>query len=572
MPTDASPLAVSTSTLKHASPRPRSFQWKPEIWIGRLGVGLLILGVLFLFQYAVDQGWLGPWFRVGFGILLGFGMALVALRTEAAQQWFRQLLLGAALATWYLTLYAASQIYGLFPGGLALFIISGLAVLAYFLSLRERSATIAFLATGGGLISPLLLLEGASISAVELLMTVILSLAAMAYYCRRGSSLQVILVFLLGGLILIEAGEGNGTTGARVCIQFVWLVWGALLAAATLLRNYFMRTAEFPARIHFIKPEKQSSEDRSGMLATGLLCLVPLIWFMATSGIWNLPKPQAGWVAFFLAVLAFVMRRKLLANFPGESFYKALSDVLLFHSLLFGLAAVVMILDGSLQLVCISVIGFTMLQWAISNQSGWFRALGNFLFAASLFWVLIRVIDAAADTTYSLGLSTQCWVDFLVVILALGQCVLPWRKSESVIYWIAGMPILLIWVSALLSGYEFAGPVLTLLWSAIAVALLMGGILQQRRLWNVTGVLMLFLVMFKLFLYDLASVDAVWRVSLFLLLGGVFLMTSYGIAKFRARAIPQPEEQNRQDIRPPELPSPQSSTLEKTSAGREDQS
>ncbi|MEM6771851.1 MAG: hypothetical protein AAF597_14810, partial [Bacteroidota bacterium] len=165
------------------------------------------------------------------------------------------------------------------------------------------------------------------IATFKLLMTIILSAMALAYYCRRGGSLQVLLVFLLGGLILVEAGEGNGTTGARIFIQIAWLVWGSLLLSATFLRNHYFRTESFPARLHFIRPDQRLKKDGAEVLALLIMSLLPLIWFLATSGIWNLPKPQAGWVALLLAVAAFITRGKFLEKNPREGFHGQLSDV-----------------------------------------------------------------------------------------------------------------------------------------------------------------------------------------------------------------------------------------------------
>ncbi|MEM6885303.1 MAG: DUF2339 domain-containing protein [Verrucomicrobiota bacterium] len=566
LPDSIVPVKTQEAVLESPTPPPlpRSFQWKPEVWMGRIGICLLIFGLLFLFQHAVDEGWLGHWFRVSLGFILGAVLFLGALRTGSPQKWFRQLLFGGALATWYLTLYTASQIYGLVPGGLALIAALSFAVLAYFLSLRERSGTIAILATLGGMLSPLFLLEGTEISAVELLITIILSAMALSYYSCRGGSLQVLLVFLLGGVILVEAGEGPGSTGARFFIQVVWLLWGILLLAATFLRNHYMQTESFPARLRFLQPDQKLKKDSSEILALLMASLMPLILFLATSGIWNLPKPQAGWIALLLAAVAFVARQKLITARAREGFQSQLMDLLLFHSLLFGLAAIIMIMDGSLQLFCVSGIGFVMLQWSLRNRSKWFRALGNLLYAASLFWVAIRLNDAADGINYSLGLSIACWVDFLVIALSMIQCVLSWRKTEATIYWIFGMPMLLLWLNALVSGQEYAGPVLTMLWSGVALSLLTAGSIKNRRLWNVTGVILLLVVMFKLFLFDLANVDAVWRVSLFLLLGSVFLLTSYFISKIRSnQSRPGKRETVQKAVEPPKLPSSPSSDLEK---------
>ena len=37
-----------------------------EWWLNKLGIGLLLFGVAFLFIYSVERGWIGPWTRVGF--------------------------------------------------------------------------------------------------------------------------------------------------------------------------------------------------------------------------------------------------------------------------------------------------------------------------------------------------------------------------------------------------------------------------------------------------------------------------------------------------------------------------
>ena len=42
-----------------------------EYWLNKIGIGLLLLGVAFLFKYSIDQGWITPAVRVGFGLAIG---------------------------------------------------------------------------------------------------------------------------------------------------------------------------------------------------------------------------------------------------------------------------------------------------------------------------------------------------------------------------------------------------------------------------------------------------------------------------------------------------------------------
>lgn len=559
LPFRAPPNSHPTSTQSPDSVSPKSTGWNPEVWIGRIGVGLLILGVIFLFQYAVDRGWLGPWVRVSLGLVLGAVLLFGGYRLESAQRWFRQLLCGAAFAIWYLSVYAANQMYELIPGIAALAAVALLALTAYTLAIRERSGTISFLTTLGGMVSPLLLIEGSSISAIELLFSQIIGLMAMCYYCRRGGSIHIILVFLLGGIILVEAGEGDGSFGAKAFIQIAWLLWGSILFIFPAFRNLYIQSRQVPAALKLFSPEAKSEVDRSGLLAVLLSFLIPLIWFIAISGIWNLTKVQGGWVALCFTVLAFVIRSCLQKNPLQADLSRKLENTLLFHSVFFGIASIVMVLDGSMQLFLIASIGFATIQLAIMHPSGWLRGAGNFLFAACLFWTFIRVADAADDLTYSSGALIHCWIDFFVIVLAMVQSILPWRRSEATIYWVFGLPMTMLWLHAVFTGYEYSAVLLTLSWSLLSLTALVCGLRWKRRLWTSSALVLLVFVLIKLFIYDLSNVDAFWRMVLFILLGVMLLGTSYFISRYH-------NKHNKKSVtnsKPPELPATPTSALDK---------
>ena len=63
-------IPVASRTL------PKADAWfeTGEGWLGRVGVGLLAVGFVFLFRYAVDRGWLTPELRIAVGLLTGAGL------------------------------------------------------------------------------------------------------------------------------------------------------------------------------------------------------------------------------------------------------------------------------------------------------------------------------------------------------------------------------------------------------------------------------------------------------------------------------------------------------------------
>lgn len=72
-----------------------------EDWLNYVGIGLLLFGLAFLFQYSVEQGWLVPEVRVGFGAALGSALLVAGLRIYNARRRLRQVLLGGSSATFY---------------------------------------------------------------------------------------------------------------------------------------------------------------------------------------------------------------------------------------------------------------------------------------------------------------------------------------------------------------------------------------------------------------------------------------------------------------------------------------
>ena len=82
-----------------------------EYWLGRVGIGLSVLAIVFLFDYAVDQGWLTPWTRVSLGMAAGVGLAVWGVLIRRSYRHLSTLLQCGALVTFYICGYAAYDMY-----------------------------------------------------------------------------------------------------------------------------------------------------------------------------------------------------------------------------------------------------------------------------------------------------------------------------------------------------------------------------------------------------------------------------------------------------------------------------
>lgn len=169
----AASAAATVSDVIHATPRGpsrmerwietmrSSDEWEAMVgtrWLNRIGALALILGIGFFLKYAFDQNWISPVFRVMIGFAIGAGLLGLAFRTHGkGYAVFAQGLVGAEIATLYLSVYASWNFYNLVPGVVALVGMAIVTGLAFGQALYYESLAVSVLAWIGGFLAPLLL-------------------------------------------------------------------------------------------------------------------------------------------------------------------------------------------------------------------------------------------------------------------------------------------------------------------------------------------------------------------------------------------------------------------------------
>jgi uncharacterized membrane protein len=152
-----------------------------ERWIGQrvfLGIGVvaLLLAAGYLLKLSFERGWISPVMRCVGGVLAGLGVGALGWRLEPRYRTYGAALVGAGAGIIYLSIWAASRLYGVVPPtsgivGLALVSVA-LAMIAYAIDVQALGITAAL----GAFLAPVLL--GQDRTNADLLLLYLASMAA----------------------------------------------------------------------------------------------------------------------------------------------------------------------------------------------------------------------------------------------------------------------------------------------------------------------------------------------------------------------------------------------------------
>ncbi|WP_165246403.1 DUF2339 domain-containing protein [Paludisphaera soli] len=127
-------------------------------WLLRLGVVVLVTGLGFFLKYSIDHGWLAPEARVALTIVAGAGLVGAGIQLLGGR--YRPLghaFLGAGIAAFYFSIYAASEFHHLIGPTPAFAFMALVTASACVLAVRFDSLLVAVLGICGGYGTPLIL-------------------------------------------------------------------------------------------------------------------------------------------------------------------------------------------------------------------------------------------------------------------------------------------------------------------------------------------------------------------------------------------------------------------------------
>lgn len=132
-----------------------------KLWLNRIGVAAILIGVAYFLKYAFDSQWIGPGGRIALGLMSGIAVIVLSeIVRRQGQAAFSYSLKAVGIGVLYLSLWGAFQIYHLIPAEIAFGAMLLVTVFTVILALTQDAEILAAFAIVGGFSTPLLLSTG----------------------------------------------------------------------------------------------------------------------------------------------------------------------------------------------------------------------------------------------------------------------------------------------------------------------------------------------------------------------------------------------------------------------------
>ena len=540
----------------------RSIEW----WLARGGGVLTCLALVLLYQYAIERNWITPIVRVGAGLLVGAALFYSASRIPRDHQslsddiiGLREVLIGAGLAAWYITAYAGAIYYALIPVGTARLLFLVLTAGGVWLALREQRSVLGFLALATGFAAPILLPSSNPFVPIAAAYLGALTALGIIVYLMRGWQSIIWLTFVgfwwtasrITDLVCCNAVFASRITGslssARIAATILIIGAGAFLVRATLLRRRLLATESplytSPRRSAFVTSVETRIAAaltrttrvpaREDSLALWVITIAtPLLAFLFLSWIWTAVEGTAwGVLSLMLAALAY---RLATSSKRDDEF----THVEAAATTIWSLAGILWLANsiGSRW----SVASELMLSGTALHSVATLYYLRNSRFippqkiaiACTCFCAAVVLSSETMFRNFANGGFDAGWTVAELVVIAASFWIWRIRRSDDNGMSMTGLFALASYVSLLFVDARIFNhiwpPLVTATMAVAGAALVMVGRTRShatplRRL----GAFTLVIVVTRLFMLDLARVETIWRVLLFLGCGALFLFTSH---------------------------------------------
>src|SRR5438270_7278054 len=207
-----------------------------KLWLNRIGIFAILVGVSYFIKYAFDNGWIGPTGRVALGLFAGIGLVLWSERFRSkGYVAFSYSLKAVGIGTLYLSLWGAFQVYYLLPGWVAFAAMIVVTASTIILALTQDAEILAAFALIGGFSTPILLSTGQNHEIVLFSYVSLLDLAILAMVAVKPWRRLLVGSFIGTATLYIGWFSDYYTKDQRPITVFFVMVFAVIFATIPLL-------------------------------------------------------------------------------------------------------------------------------------------------------------------------------------------------------------------------------------------------------------------------------------------------------------------------------------------------
>ncbi|MED0993291.1 DUF2339 domain-containing protein [Bacillus nitratireducens] len=471
-----------------------------QTWLPRIFVGIMLLGVIWLFKAGVNAGLLTPAIRVVFGIVLSAGLYYVGdIQIKRERQALGLVLAGGSITGIVLTTFAAHYLYEFIPAGIAFICNIVWVILGIYLAKRYRSEYLAIFVAVGAFFVPFLLNSTTPNTYIFFSYETILTISLLWYALRNRYKYLYMISYVVAAIVLFVFFVVMSILIENVQVQLT-VVYGII----HLLLFWHMFSEKY-----FIQ------EARLAIFSANAVFFILAISQIPEFTTWGLVIS-----AFVHAVMFVLEYRKnkhsvftnLIFGFAMGSFSLA---ILYEYSLVN--AAIVLLLQGFLGMVtAIKVkqnikLYVSATIYAIGMVQTIFSPFDEFISAGFVAHIIL------------IGTFYYCMIQAKEVLASLGKYV-----YSIALYSL--MVIVFITITRIGEVLSTDGSIISvsvsLLWMVYALFAVWFGRYRQMNEILYAGLVVLVVTVGKLFLLDLPEVSMMIRAVLFLIVGSIGIVIS----------------------------------------------
>lgn len=530
------------SASRSPQPTPASDELESTIgklWLNRIGIFAILIGVSYFIKYAFDNGWIGPTGRVALGILAGIALVLWSERfRNRGYVIFSYSLKAVGIGTLYLSLWGAFQVYHLLPSAVAFVAMIIVTASTITLSLTQDAEILAAFALIGGFSTPILLSTGQNHEIVLFSYLASLDLAVLVITAFKPWRRLLVGSFIGTAILYIGWFSDYYTKSQRPLTVFYALLFGAIFALCPLVAPL------------------TNSRWLTGFSVT--LTLLPLVnaaaLFLVLFGMYDNERVTLTWYALALAAVYLLLSSQFKRRTGSNP--EVVKTINLLHvaiAIAFITIAIPLKLNSHWITMGWLVESAVLLFIAVRTQTNFLR----YFAAATLTLGLVRLLIYDNFQVHTLFFNAR-FATYLIAIAILGAIVsvgerFASEREKSVLRVAAVILNVLALFALTLEVSDYFGRQISewytnhtsttytaphqlelarnftysLLWLAYGAALMTFGFRKRSAFVRWQALVLIAFTIGKVFLYDVSALQQGYRILSFIALGAVLMGISY---------------------------------------------